>query len=151
MIKLSELKNTSTTRRNFQRKGRGPGSGRGKTSSRGHKGQGARSGYRRRYGHEGGQKRLYKTLPTRGFTRGRFFEEHYIINLAMIEKMFNDGDVVNYQSLKERGLAKRRLPGGIKILAYGELTKKVKIEANHFSESAVKKLEEKKVEYKVIE
>lgn len=150
MIKLSELKDTTRTKKNFQRKGRGPSSGRGKTSSRGHKGQGSRSGYRRRYGHEGGQKRLYLTVPVRGFTRGRFAKEHLAINLALIDKLYNDGEVVNIQTLIEKKCAKRRLPGGIKILANGDLTKKVKIEANSFSKEAMKKLDEKKVEYKVI-
>jgi large subunit ribosomal protein L15 len=137
--------------RKIQRVGRGPGSGRGKTSCRGQKGQGARSGARKRYGYEGGQKRLYTKLPCRGFTRGMFIKESLAINFDRIDMLYKDGEVVNHQTLREKGCAPRELPGGLKILSRGEITKKVSIEANGFSKAALKKLDEKKISYKILE
>jgi large subunit ribosomal protein L15 len=151
MITLSELKNTSRPKKKVQRVGRGVGSGRGKTSGRGEKGDGSRSGYKRRYGYEGGQVPLYRKLPIRGFTRGRFEKPSQAITLALIEQYFNDGEVVNMATLREKGLVHRRLPAGIKILANGELTKKVTIEANAVSKSALQKLEEKKISFTLVE
>jgi large subunit ribosomal protein L15 len=148
MTKLHELKNTLSKRVKVQRVGRGPSSGRGKTSSRGVKGAGARSGYRRRYGYEGGQMRLYTKLPIRGFSRGRFQQENFVINLEKIEETYIDGEVVNFDSLIKKRLVNKIYPGGLKILGVGSLTKKVKIEANDFSKSALKKLEENNIEFK---
>lgn len=141
MTSLHQLKNHSRPKKKIQRVGRGPGSKRGKTSCRGHKGDKSRSGYKRREGKEGGQLPLFRKLPTRGFTRGRFLKEHLAINLGMIEALYNEGETVNFTSLFQKGLASRQLPGGIKILGGGELTKKVKIEAHAFSKSALEKLE----------
>jgi large subunit ribosomal protein L15 len=151
MVKLSELKNTSRPKKKIQRVGRGIGSGRGKTSGRGEKGDGSRSGYKRRYGYEGGQVPLYRKLPIRGFTRGRFVKPSQAINLSDIEDYFNDGDVVNMATLREKGLIHRRLPSGIKILSNGELTKKVTIEANAFSKAAAEKLESLKISFTIVE
>ncbi len=150
MIKLSELKNSSRGNVNVQRIGRGVGTGRGKTSGRGHKGAGSRAGYKRRYGNEGGQFKMYMKLPIRGFSRARFEKEVMSMNLEQINAFYNDGEVVSYATLKEKGLAKRRLPGGIKILSKGELIKKVSIEANAFSKAAILKLEANKIKYKII-
>ena len=150
MIKLSELKNTSRPKKKVQRVGRGIGSGRGKTSGRGEKGDGSRSGYKRRYGYEGGQVPLYRKLPIRGFTRGRFEKPSQAITLAFIEQYFNDGEVVNMATLREKGLIHRRLPAGIKILSNGELTKKVTIEANAISKAALQKLEENKISFTLV-
>lgn len=150
MMQLSELKNTTKKTRNVQRVGRGPSSGRGKTSSRGHKGSGSRSGYRRRLTYEGGQGRLFKKLPTRGFTRGRFLIPHLTLNLSQIEKHFEDGEVVSLQTLIKKGLASKNLKGGVKILSQGELKKKVTIEAQKFSKEAIKKLEKNKIPFKIL-
>ena len=151
MLTLSQLQNTSRPKKKVQRVGRGIGSGRGKTSGRGEKGDGSRSGYKRRYGYEGGQVPLYRKLPVRGFTRGRFVKPSQEVTFALIEEYFNEGELVSQATLREKGLIHRRLPGGIKILATGELTKKVKIEAHAISESALQKLEEKKISFTLVE
>ena len=151
MIDLSKLQNSFRGKKKIQRVGRGPGSKRGKTSCRGQKGQGSRSGARRRYGKEGGQFPLYCKLPCRGFTRGRFIRPSLSINLSLIEQLFVDGEVVNYETLKAKGITPRYLPGGVKILSKGDLNKKVTIEAKKFSKQAIKKLEEKKISYKVVQ
>ena len=150
MLDLANLKNTSRPKKKVQRVGRGIGSRRGDTSGRGGKGDSARQGYRKRFGYEGGQVPLYRKLPIRGFTRGRFVKPAMAISLAMIQTHFEDGETVGLASLREKKLIPRRLPGGIKILANGELTKKVKIEANAYSAAAAAKLQEKKIHHKVI-
>lgn len=150
MIELSTLKNTTLKRSKEKRRGRGPGSGNGKTSGRGEKGSGSRSGWTSRMGYEGGQLRMYCKLPHKGFTRGRFIKENVVINLDDIEKSFNDGETVNLTSLHEKGMAPKNVSGGLKILGNGELSKKVNIEANAFSETAKAKLDKKKIKYKVI-
>lgn len=150
MTLLHKLKDTSRVRTKVKRVGRGPGSGRGKTSCRGQKGDGARSGYKRRFGYEGGGVPLYRRIPTRGFTRGRFAKPKMHISLAAIDAHFKDGEVVQYATLFEKGLAPRRLEGGLKVLSNGELTKKVSIEANSFSKEAIRKLEEKGIPFKVL-
>ena len=148
MITLSNLKNTSRPKKKVQRVGRGPGSNRGKTSNRGSKGDKARSGYKTRRPQEGGQLPLFRKMPTRGFTRGRHIKNSLSLNLSMIEAAFTDGEVVNFETLKQKGMAPRQLPGGIKILGQGELTKKVTIEAHRFSQSAREKLEKNKIPFK---
>ncbi len=149
MFNLSNLKDTSRPRRKFRRLGRGVGSKRGKTAGRGEKGDGSRQGYRRRFGYEGGQVPLYRKLPVRGFTRGTFVKPSIAISLTTLDKKFSDGEIVNFETLREKGLIPRKLPGGIKILA-GELTKKLKIEAHAFSGTAKAWLEEKKIEHTVV-
>lgn len=141
MITLSTLQNTDRPKKKIQRVGRGVGSKRGKTSGRGHKGDKARSGYKTRLGKEGGQLPLFRKMPTRGFHHGRFRREAVGVNLGMIEETFKAGEVVNYESLRARGLVPRNIPGGIKILGQGELKKKVTIEAHRFSKTAREKLE----------
>jgi large subunit ribosomal protein L15 len=150
MLSLSELKNTSRPKKKVQRIGRGIGSKRGATSGRGGKGDSARQGYRKRFGYEGGQVPLYRKLPIRGFTRGTFVKASVAISLSTLQQYFEDGEMVNLVTLREKGLVPRRLPGGFKILANGELTKKVKIEANHFSEAAEQKLKDKGISYTVV-
>jgi len=147
MIDLAHLKNTHKSKKKVQRVGRGPGSKRGKTSCRGVKGDKARSGYKCRLGQEGGQLPLFRKLPTRGFPNGRFRSEVYSINLGMIENLFNEGESVNYQSLRQKRLAPRLIPGGIKILGQGELKKKVTIEAHKFTKSAKEKLEKNGISF----
>lgn len=121
---------------NFRR-GRGHGSGNGKTAGKGHKGQKARSGATRP-GFEGGQMPLYRRLPKRGF-KNRNTKEIVGINLGALEK-FEDGSTVSVQTLIESGVVKNPRDG-VKILGNGELTKKLNVQANAFSASAKEKIE----------
>jgi len=150
MTNLSQLKNTSRPKKKVQRVGRGPGSKRGRTAGRGQKGDGSRRGYDRRYGYEGGQVPLYRKLPIRGFTRGRFIKPSAEITLAQIEKAYSDGEVVNPQTLREKRLIPRVLPGGIKLLSTGALSKKVKIEVHAATEGARQKLEAAKIHLNIL-
>lgn len=150
MIHLSQLQNTSRPKKKIQRVGRGIGSKRGATSGRGTKGDGSRRGYSRRYGYEGGQVPLYRKLPVRGFTRGRFEKPSQEITLGLLEKYFKDGETANLETLRQKGLIQRRVPGGVKILATGELTKKIKIEASAFTAGARQKLEARSIPFQVI-
>ena len=151
MFTLSQIKNTSRPKKKTQRVGRGIGSRRGATSGRGTKGDGSRRGYSRRYGYEGGQVPLYRKLPVRGFTRGRFVKRSEEVTLAQIDKYFADGESVNFETLRQKGLISRCLPGGVKIIATGDLSKKVTIEARGFSAGAKAKLESKSIAYKFVQ
>jgi len=132
-MKLHELTYTEGARKANYRVGRGHGSGNGKTAGKGHKGQNARSGGGTRLGYEGGQTPLHRRLPKRGFTN--FTRREYaIVNLALLER-FDDGSEVTPEVLKEKGLVKKEL-NGIKVLGKGELTKKLTVKANKFSDSA---------------
>ena len=123
-----------------KRVGRGPGSGMGKTSTHGEKGQKARSGASISARFQGGQSPLYRRLPKRGFNNTRFQTKYAIINLSDIDKNFKDGDVITPEVLKERKIIKKQL-NGVKVLANGELTKKVTVKAQRFSSIAVSKIE----------
>lgn len=123
-----------------KRVGRGPGSGMGKTSTRGEKGQKSRSGASIPAWFQGGQTPLHRRIPIRGFNNKQFETKYATINLSEIDKFFNDGDVVTPEVLKERGIIKKQL-SGIKVLANGELTKKLTVKANRFSAKAVTKIE----------
>jgi len=147
MITLSTLKNTHRYKSKIQRVGRGPGSKRGKTSGRGVKGDKSRSGYKRRAGQEGGQLPLFRKLPVRGFSNARFRKEVVSLNLGLIEALFEAGETVNLETLRDKGLAPRMVPGGLKILANGTLTKKVTIEAHRFSQAAREKLDKAGIAY----
>jgi large subunit ribosomal protein L15 len=147
MFKLSELMNTSRPAKKSRRIGRGVGSKRGGHAGRGGKGDSHRQGYSKRFGYEGGQVPLYRKLPIRGFTRGRFAELTAAISLSTIEEYYTDGETVSQETLREKGLIPRRVPGGIKILSDGELTRKVKIEANNYSEAAEQKLKDKGISF----
>lgn len=151
MVNLSQLKNTSRPKKKIQRVGRGIGSKRGATSGRGTKGDGSRRGYSRRYGYEGGQVPLYRKLPVRGFTRGRFDKESKAVTLAQIEKHFVDGETANVETLREKGLIPRLLPGGVKVIATGDVTRKIRIEAHAFSAGARQKLEARSISFQVVE
>jgi large subunit ribosomal protein L15 len=148
MITLENLTNTHRPTQKVQRVGRGPGSKRGKTCGRGNKGDKARCGYKRHYGREGGQLPLYRKLPCRGFDSAKFRSHVCAINLSLIDKLYNDGEVVNFATLREKGYAHRRELGGLKILGGGELHKKVKIEAR-VSQEAQKKLEKQGISFTV--
>jgi len=139
-MKLHELKkNEGAT---FRKKivGRGRGSGLGKTSGRGQKGQNARSGGGVSPVFEGGQLPLYRRLPKRGFSNHDFKTVYAVINLSDLN-VFNDGDVVTPALLKEKGIVKKQL-NGIKVLGNGTLEKKITIQAHRFSSSALRKIEE---------
>ena len=144
------MKNSHRKSPNVQRVGRGIGSKRGKTSCRGHKGDKSRSGYKRRYGKEGGQLPLYRKLPTRGFSNLGFREAPFSINLQRIDEMFEDGERVCAASLVDKGISSGKLTYGLKILGVGELKKKVIIEATSISKNAIKKLEDNKIEFKLV-
>lgn len=139
-MKLENLPKTAELK-SGKRVGRGPGSGMGKTSTRGENGQKSRSGASIKPWFEGGQSPLYRRIPKRGFNNARFTTRFATINLSDLNKFFNDGDVVSEEVLKERGIIKKRL-SGIKILGNGTLEKKLTIKANRFTASAVTKIEE---------
>jgi len=138
-MKLNELQ-TAPEAKTRKRVGRGPGSGLGKTSGRGQKGQKSRSGASIPAWFQGGQSPLYRRLPKRGFNNARYRVEYATINLSDLNKYFNDGDEVSPEVLKERGIIKNQLCG-VKVLGNGELEKKLTIKANRFSTSAVTKIE----------
>jgi len=136
-MKLNELNNLEA--KNRKRIGRGPGSGNGKTAGKGHKGQNARSGGGVRPGFEGGQLPLYRRLSKRGFNNYNFRTTYATVNISDLEK-FAEGTVVDKELLIKEGLVKKELDG-IKILGNGELTKKLTVKANKFSETAKQKIE----------
>ena len=135
-MKLNELEASTKARKRI---GRGPGSGNGKTSGKGHKGQNARSGGGVRPGFEGGQLPLYRRLSKRGFNNYNFQTTYATVNVGDLEK-FEEGTVVTKELLIEVGLVKKELDG-IKILGNGELTKKLTVKANKFSSTAKTKIE----------
>lgn len=138
-MKLHELKATEGARFTSKRIGRGQGSGLGKTSGKGHKGQNARSGGGVAIGFEGGQTPLFKRTPMRGFTN--FTRKEYAtINVGELNK-FEDGAVVNFEILKNAGLLKKELDG-LKVLGEGKLEKKLTVQAKKFSKSAEKAIVE---------
>ena len=132
---IGPRKGATTSRK---RLGRGPGSGLGKTSGRGHKGQNSRSGYSHLRGHEGGQMPLHRRIPKRGFTN-IFRKEWVTITVAQLEARFESGAAVTLASLKEAGAAKRH--GSLKILGTGTLSKALTVSAHRFTEGAKKKIE----------
>ena len=137
-MKLHELAPAPGSVKEGYRKGRGPGSGNGKTAGKGHKGQNARSGGGVRIGFEGGQLPLYRKLPKRGF-KNHFAKEYAIINVSDLNK-FDDGATVNLETLMNAGIIRKPLCG-LKVLGNGEITKKVTVEAAIFSASAKEKIE----------
>lgn len=139
-MRLENLPKSKETK-SIKRVGRGPGSGMGKTATRGENGQKSRSGASIAAWFQGGQTPLYRRLPKRGFNNKMFRNEFATINLNDLNKFFNDGDVVTPEILKERGIIKKSLCG-IKVLANGNLEKKLTIKAHRFSSKAVTKIEE---------
>lgn len=137
-MKLHELSPAPGSAKDSFRRGRGPGSGNGKTAGKGHKGQNARSGGGVRPGFEGGQLPLYRKLPKRGF-KNRFAKHYAIVNVCDLNR-FNDGDKVNLAVLVEAGIIRKELDG-LKVLGNGEITKKITVEAAVFSASAKEKIE----------
>ncbi len=138
-MKLHELSPAPGSNQEVYRKGRGPGSGNGKTAGKGHKGQNARSGGGVRPGFEGGQMPLQRRIPKRGFIN-IFATKYATINLSDLN-CFEDGAVVDTQAIVEAGLLKKTLDG-VKVLGGGELTKKLTVNVAAFSASAKQKIEE---------
>lgn len=137
-MRLDELKPAEGSKFSKKRVGRGIGSGTGKTSGKGHKGQNARSGGGVRPGFEGGQMPLYRRLPKRGFTN--IFAKQYVsVNVEELNK-FEDGAEVTAEAMIEQGIIKKALDG-VKILGRGELTKKLNVKVAKYSESAKEKIE----------
>ena len=137
-MKLNELSPAVGSAKDSYRKGRGPGSGNGKTAGKGHKGQNARSGGGVRPGFEGGQLPLYRKLPKRGF-KNRFAVNYAIVNVSALNK-FEDGAVVDLATLVEKRIVRKPLDG-LKVLGNGELTKKLTVKATVFSATAKEKIE----------
>ncbi len=138
-MKLNNITPTEGAFKERKRVGRGTGSGLGKTSGKGHKGQNARSGGGVRVGFEGGQLPLFRRLPKRGFSNAKFKIRYAVINLSDLDK-FAEGTIVTPELLKEMGVIKNSLDG-IKVLGNGKLTKKLTVKANKFSETAKKEIE----------
>lgn len=138
-MKLSELSPAPGSVKAVYRKGRGAGSGNGKTAGKGHKGQNARSGGGVRPGFEGGQMPLQRRVPKRGFNN--IFAAHYVsINVDELNKRFEDGAVIDAKAISDAGIIKNTRDG-IKILGRGEVTKKLTVIASSFSASAKEKIE----------
>ena len=138
-MKLHELSPNEGAVKSKKRVGRGLGSGLGKTSGKGHKGQNARSGGGVRPGFEGGQLPLFRRLSKRGFNNYNFRTVYAVVNVGDLER-FEDGTTVTIEMLKESGLVNKELDG-IKILGNGKLTKKLTVKANKFSNTAKEKIE----------
>lgn len=139
-MKLDELRPAEGSARSAFRKGRGAGTGNGKTAGRGHKGQKARSGGGVRPGFEGGQTPLYRRIPKRGFNNKRFADKYAEVNVCALN-VFEDGAVVDTEALINAGLVKKTFDG-VKVLGTGEISKKLTVKAVKFTESAAKKIEE---------
>ena len=137
-MKLNELRPAEGSAKASFRVGRGPGSGNGKTAGKGHKGQNARSGGGVRPGFEGGQLPLYRKLPKRGF-HNKFATVYAIVNVATLENKFQDGDIVNLETLLAKKII-RKACDGLKVLGDGELTKKLTVQAAVFSAAAKEKI-----------
>ncbi|MBR0414691.1 MAG: 50S ribosomal protein L15 [Clostridia bacterium] len=138
-MNLHDLSPAEGSKKVRKRIGRGPASGQGKTAGKGHKGQKARSGASIRPGFEGGQMPLQRRVPKRGFTN-IFRTEYATVNVADLEARFEDGAVVDVDAIVASGLLKKTLDG-VKILGNGEITKKLDVKANAFSETAKAKIE----------
>lgn len=138
-MKLHELSPAEGSKKAVKRIGRGVGSGQGKTAGKGHKGAKARSGYSRQAGFEGGQMPLQRRLPKRGFNN-IFRTEYAVVNLSSLEERFENGAVVDAESLKACGLIKKELDG-VKVLGKGEITKALTVKVAAISESAKAKIE----------
>ncbi len=137
-MKLHELSPAPGSTTPVWRKGRGPGSGNGKTAGKGHKGQNARSGGGVRPGFEGGQLPLYRKLPKRGFYN-RFAKEYSVVNVEALNR-YQDGDTVDLAALVEAGVVSQPKEA-LKVLGKGELAKKITVKAAVFSASAKEKIE----------
>ena len=140
-LKLNDLKPVAGSTRKASRVGRGHGSGSGKTSGRGHKGQKARSGGGVRPQFEGGQMPLYRRLPKRGFNNKRFAKHYITVNVGDLMRM-EEGEAVTAETLAARGvISLPKVNDGLKILGDGQLTKKLDVKASAFTATAKEKIE----------
>jgi large subunit ribosomal protein L15 len=138
-MRLHELASPAGTKKQSKRKGRGRATGVGKTAGRGHKGQNSRSGRTVRPGFEGGQMPLYRRVPKRGFNNKIFAKVYAHVNVEDLN-IFDDGAVVSYDQLREKGLVKKRYDG-VAILGNGALSRKLTVSATRFTKTAVQKIE----------
>lgn len=138
-MKLFELNPTQGSKKAPMRKGRGPGSGNGKTAGKGHKGQNARAGGGVRPGFEGGQMPFYMRMPKRGFNNKVFAKVYAEVNVSDLD-IFDNGIIVTAQLLREKGLIKK-INDGVAILGNGEITKKLTVQASRFTKTASEKIE----------
>lgn len=138
-MKLHNLQNTPGSTHRAKRRGIGPGSGNGKTSGRGHKGQKARSGGSVRHGFESGHIPLYRRLPHRGFNNANFTKEYALVNVASLERV--EGNVVNGETLAKAGLV-RSADARVKLLGNGEIKRAFEVSVARFSASAKAKIEQ---------
>ena len=138
-MKLHDLAPAAGATKANKRIGRGPGSGQGKTAGKGHKGQLARAGRGQRAGFEGGQMPLQRRIPKRGFNN-IFGTEMAIVNVATLDKYYEDGATVTVENLLEKGILSKSMDG-VKVLGQGEISKKLTVQVNAFSESAKSKIE----------
>ena len=139
-MKMHELRPAEGARTSAKRLGRGIGSGLGKTSGKGHKGQNARSGGGVRPGFEGGQMPLVRRIPKRGFNN-RFRKVYSIVNLSALENKFENGAIIDADALLKSGVLSKVEDAGVKVLGDGELTKAFTVKANKFSASAKEAIE----------
>lgn len=139
-MKLNELSPAPNSKRAPRRLGRGTGSGLGKTSGKGQKGQNSRSGGGVRPGFEGGQMTLTRRLPKVGFTN-IFRKEYTVVNVADLNRL-EENAIVNIETLKSAGIIKKVEKDGLKVLGNGEITKALTVQANKFSESAINKIKQ---------
>jgi large subunit ribosomal protein L15 len=140
-MNLTDVYSIDIGRKKKKRIGRGPGSGHGKTSTRGHKGQKARKGYTMRSTFEGGQTPLFRRLPKRGFSNVHFTKKYTILNVGDFEELDKSITEISAEILIENGLLDRVAHNGLKILGDGELTRALTVKASKFSASAVQKIE----------
>ena len=138
-MEIAEITRLAGAHKRRKRVGRGQGSGHGKTCGRGHKGGGSRAGWKQRGFAEGGQMPLFRRLPKRGFSNARFRTEYQVVNVDDLQERFEDGALVNGQSLLEAGLI-RDVRRGVKILANGTLSKRLTVEVDRFSSQAAEKI-----------
>jgi len=140
---LSTVHQGITRRPRKKRVGRGPGSGHGKTASRGSKGQYSQAGAKRpSWTFEGGQMPLFRSIPNRGFSQATWAKKYHVVNVGDLDRAFNDGDTVNAETLNKVGLAKGPADG-VRVLGTGELSKRLTVKAHHFSKSADEKIKAK--------
>jgi large subunit ribosomal protein L15 len=137
-MSLNNLRPPKGAKHPKKRVGRGPGSGHGKTASRGNKGAQSRSGFRFKRGFEGGQTPIHRRVPKRGFTN-IFRVEYAVVNLDTLAEVFEAGSSVTPELLRERGLV-RQAKAKVKVLGRGDITKKLTVRAHKFSGSAAQKI-----------
>ncbi len=139
-MRLDTLSPNVGSKHRIKRLGCGESSGHGKTSGKGHKGQKARAGGTVRHGFEGGQMPIYRRLPKKGFNNAAFCYNWASLNVSTLEEVFEDGDEINEVTLREANLVKGRWDG-VKILGFGEITKKFTVNVDRISASAKAKIE----------